>query len=195
VLSVLDFGEVERMPYIEMDFVRGMTLSFALAQAGQLPALAALRMARQIAWALATAHGQQLMHGGLKPDNILIEGNGDVKVMDFGLGMPVRINQPIPNPGFLAPEQLEAKEPDSRADFYSFGAVVYATATGKLPFPGSTAEEVRQKMATTQPDPPTSYAADLSPQLEKIVLECLSINPEGRFDTIDDLVKALEAID
>ena len=116
-------------------------------------------------------------------------------MMDFGLGMPVRINQPIPNPGFLAPEQLEAKEPDSRADFYSFGAVVYATLTGQQPFPGSTAEEVRQKMASTPPAPPTSFAADMSPQLEQIVLKCLTLQPEDRYSTAEELVKDLEAID
>lgn len=195
VLSVLDFGEAERMPYIEMEFARGTTLAFALAHAGQLPALASLRIARQIAWALAAAHGQQVMHGGLKPDNILLEGNGDVKVMDFGTGMPIRPNQPIANPGFLAPEQLESKEADSRADFYSFGAVVYAMVTGQLPYPGTTAEEVRQQMANGPPAPPTAMAGDMSPRLEQIVLRCLSPDPAARYDSIDAIVKDLEAID
>ncbi len=74
VLSVLDFGEAEKIPYIQTEFARGLTLAFMLEQAKALPMVAMVRLARQVAWGLAAAHGQQLMHGGLKPENILVEG-------------------------------------------------------------------------------------------------------------------------
>ncbi|MCG8463073.1 MAG: serine/threonine protein kinase, partial [Holophagales bacterium] len=194
ILSVLDFGEAERMPYVEMEFVRAMTLEHMLSEAGQLPVLAGVRLARQIAWAVQAAHAQQLMHGGLKPSNLLVEGNGDLKVMDFGLGMPVRPGRPVQDPAFLAPEQLEAREADSRADFYGFGAVSYTLLTGKSPFPGTTLEEVQQRIATSEPDPPTALVAEVPPKLEQILLRCLKKNPEERYNTIDQLVAELDEV-
>ena len=194
VLSVLDFGEAERLPYIEMEFARGFTLAYLLEQARQVPVVAGVRFAREIARGLAAAHNQQLMHSGLKPENILIDTLGLVKVMDFGLGMPVRAGAAVEAPGYLAPEQLEAREPDSRADFFSFGAVVYSMLTGKLPYPGSTSDEIRRKMAEGGPEVPTSLVAEIPPKLEEILLKCLQITPDQRYASADELVADLEDI-
>ena len=195
VLSVLDFGEAERMPYIETEYVRGMTLAYVLEQARQVPIVAGVRMARQIAWALAAAHGQQLLHGGLKPENILLEtAGGNVRVMDFGLQPPVRPGAEVPRPAFLSPEQLEGREPDSRADFFSYGVVVFYALTGKLPYPGASVGEVRQRIATEKPPAPTSLVADLPPRLENALLKCLAPNPDDRYSSIGELVRDLDAV-
>ncbi|MEM8993614.1 MAG: serine/threonine-protein kinase, partial [Acidobacteriota bacterium] len=195
VLSVLDFGEADRMPYIEGEYARGMTLAYVLEQARQVPVVAGVRMARQIAWALSAAHGQQLMHGGLKPENVLVEtAGGAVRVMDFGLHAPVRPGAEVPSPAYLAPEQLEGREPDSRADFFSYGVLVYHLLTGKLPYPGASVGEVRQRIATEQPAPPTSVVAEIPQALEALILKCLAPNPDQRFSSITELVDALDAI-
>ncbi|MEM9554976.1 MAG: protein kinase [Acidobacteriota bacterium] len=194
VLGVNDFGEAERIPYIATEFARGMTLAFMLEQAKQLPLVAGVRLARQMAWGLAAAHGQQLMHGSLKPENILVEGGGTVKLLDFGLTVPVRVGAAVPSPGFLAPEQLEGHEPDSRADFYSWGAVVYCMLTGQLPFAGSSVDEIRNAIVTQDPQPISAQVGDCPPALEELVLKCLGKKPEQRFESADALVEALDRV-
>ena len=194
VLSVLDFGEAERLPYIEMEFARGFTLAYLLEQARQVPVVAGVRFAREMARGLAAAHDQQLMHSGLKPENVLIDTLGTVKIMDFGLGMPVRAGAAIEAPGYLAPEQLEAREPDSRADFFSFGAVVYSMLTGKLPYPGSSSDEIRRRMAEGPPEVPTSLVAEIPPKMEEILLKCLQIAPDQRYESANQLASDLEDI-
>jgi len=193
VLSVLDFGEAEKIPYILMEYARGLTLAFVLEHAKALPTAAAVRLARQMAWGLAAAHGQQLMHGGLKPENVLIEGDGSVRLMDFGVGTPPRPGMIGGNPLFLAPEQLEGREPDSRADFYSWGAVVYAAATGRAPYPGGSVEEIRQRM-TQELESPTSLAGDLPRKLEEVLVRALGLAPEQRYQTVADLMADLEQV-
>lgn len=194
VLSVLDFGEAEKIPYIQMEFARGLTLAFVLEQAKALPMVAAVRLARQMAWGLAAAHGQQLMHGGLKPENVLIEGDGTVRLMDFGVGTPPRPGMVAGNPLFLAPEQLEGREPDSRADFYAWGAVVYAAATGRAPYPGSNADEIRQRMAAGELESPSGLAGEMPRKLDEILVRALGRTPEQRYQTVAELVADLEQV-
>ncbi len=191
VLSVLDFGEAEKIPYIQTEFARGLTLAFVLEQARALPIVAAVRLARQMAWGLAAAHGQQLMHGGLKPENVLIEGDGTVRLMDFGLGTPPRPGMVAMNPLYLAPEQLEGREPDSRADFYAWGAVVYAAVTGRPPYPGSNPDEVRQRMAAQELESPSSLVGDIPRKLEEVLLRALGRSPDQRYQTAAELVNDL----
>ncbi|XP_020907679.1 uncharacterized protein LOC110245723 [Exaiptasia diaphana] len=114
--------------------------------------------------------------------------------MDFGLGMPVRAGVAIEAPGYLAPEQLEAREPDSRADFFSFGAVAYSMLTGKLPYPGSSADEIRRRMAEGAPEVPTSLVAEIPPKMEEILLKCLQIAPDQRYESANQLANDLEDI-
>ncbi len=194
VLSVLDFGEAEKIPYILMEFARGLTLAFVLEQAKALPMVAVVRLARQMAWGLAAAHGQQLMHGGLKPENVLIEGDGTVRMMDFGVGTPPRPGQVAGNPHYLAPEQLEGREPDSRADFYSWGAVVYAAATGRPPYPGGSAEEIRARMASGELESPSGLAGEMPKKLDEILVRALGKAPEQRYQTVAELVADLEQV-
>lgn len=194
VLSVLDFGEAEKIPYIQTEFARGLTLAFMLEQAKALPMVAVVRLARQMAWGLAAAHGQQLMHGGLKPENVLVEVDGTVRLMDFGVGTPPRPGMVGGNPLFLAPEQLEGREPDSRADFYSFGAVVYAAATGRPPYPGGNADEIRQRMAQQELESPSSLAGEMPRKLEEVLIRALGRAPEQRYQTVAELVAELEQV-
>jgi eukaryotic-like serine/threonine-protein kinase len=193
VLAVLDFGESERIAYISMEFARGMTLAFILAQAKAVPLVGGVRMARQIAWGLAAAHGQQLMHGGLKPENILVESDGNVRVLDFGVSLPPRPGALITNPGFLAPEQLEGRDPDSRADFWGYGAVVFAMLTGRLPFPGGTVDEIRRALAATELPPPSTLV-EMPKSLEDILLRCLAKSPDGRYQSAAELVADLDNV-
>lgn len=193
VLSIYDFGEAERMPFVTGEFVRGMTLTQILERAGKLPPVAALRVARHIAWGLAAAHGHQVMHGALKPENVLIEGDGTVRVMDFGLSRAAGLlTSPQANLGYLAPEQLMEREHDSRADFWSFGAVIFHVLTGKPPLEGESLEALRLE-AGREPD--VASAIHDAPQgLVDVVVQCLKTNPEDRYPQVDQLLRTLEEI-
>ncbi len=185
VLGVLDFGETDSMPYISMEFARGMTLRFVIEQSRQVPVAAGLQIARQIGFALAEAHSQQLLHGGLKPENVLVETAGSVKVMDFGLALPGGSGIE-----YLAPEQLEGKGAQACSDVYGWGAVVYQMLTGQLPYAGSSVAELRQKHVMEDPAPPSTLC-ELPGELEQILLRSLARAPEQRYPTIGDLLSDL----
>lgn len=194
VLGVLDFGEADGMPYISCEFVRAMTLRQTLDHSRQVPLVAGVRIARQICFALLAAHQERLLHRGLKPQNVLVEANGGVKVMDFGLSGPVGAGGVVEGVEYLAPEQLEGREADPRADIYAFGVVLYEMFTGQVPYTAGTLEEMRQKLATEQPAPPSSQSAEIPAALEEIILRAMARAPEQRFETVDQLLESFEAL-
>lgn len=193
VLSIFDFGEAERMPFVTGEFVRGMTLDQVLERADRLPPMATLRVARQMAWGLAAAHGHQVMHGGLKPENVLLEGDGTVRVMDFGLSRAAGLlTSPQATLQYLAPEQLHEKDHDSRADFWSFGAIVFHLLVGKPPLEGESLEALRLA-ASSEPDV-AAAVRDAPPGLVEVVSRCLKIQPDDRYPQVDQLLRTLEQI-
>lgn len=192
VLSVYDFGEAERMPFVTGEFVRGMTLQQILERAAKLPPMAALRIARQMAWGLAAAHGHQVMHGALKPENVLIEGDGTVRVMDFGLSRAAGLLlSPQATLRYLAPEQLAEQDHDSRADFWSFGAIVFHLLAGRPPLEGDSVEALRLS-AGHEPD--LTPASDAPPSLLDVVSNCLKVKPDDRYPQVDQLLRTLEQV-
>ena len=193
VLSIYDFGEAERMPFVTGEFVRGMTVAQILERGGKLPPVAALRVARQMAWGLAAAHGHQVMHGALKPENVLVEGDGTVRVMDFGLSRAAGLlTSPQATLGYLAPEQLMEQDHDSRADFWSFGAVVFHVLAGKPPLEGESLEALRMEAGRT-PDVAAALH-DAPPGLVEVVSRCLQVNADDRYPQIEELLRTLEQI-
>ncbi len=200
VLRTFDFGDADGFPFISMEFVRGVTLKDLLEQSGRLPLSAGLHMARQLCRGLEAAHGQSVLHRDIKPENMIIEPTGNVKLMDFGIAQPIRRRKGdetsdgpiVGTPFYLAPEQLEGKEPDVRADIYACGVVLYEIFTGSLPFAGgkNLMQIISQKM-NEDPAPP-STRAEIPPGLEKIIMRCLERDREQRFATVTDLLQALE---
>lgn len=200
VLSVYDFGEAERMPFVSGEFLRGMALSDLLERAGKLPPLAALRAARQMAWGLASAHGHQVMHGALKPQNVLMEGDGTVRVMDFGLSRAAGLlTSSQSEMRYLAPEQLAQQDHDSRADFWSYGAVVFHLLVGRPPLGGDAAggdgHEALRAAAASSPDVSHDLAASGAPKgLVDVVARCLQLSPDDRYPSVEQLLRSLEQV-
>lgn len=194
VLSVLDFGEADGMPYISLEFVRAMTLRQMLDHSRQVPVVVGARIARQICFALQAAHQERLLHRGLKPQNVLVEPNGGVKVMDFGLSAPIGPGSVAEGLEYLAPEQLEGREADPRSDIYSFGVVLYEMLTGQVPYAAGTLEEMRQKLATEQPAALSGLSAEIPPSLEELILKAMARQPEHRFESVDQLLADLERL-
>lgn len=199
VLRTYDFGEFDGVPFISMEYVRGLTLRYMLDETGRLPFAAALRLAKQLCLGLGAAHKEGVIHRDIKPENLILEPNGNAKLMDFGIAQPVRKiagqvtgdGMILGTPHYLAPEQLEGREPDTRADIYACGMVIYEMFTGKLPFSGTTPMEIVQQHLNTAPRPPSEYWSSMPKALEALILRCLEKKPEGRWPNVTDLGRAL----
>ena len=201
VLRTYDFGEADGFPFISMEFVRGVTLKHLLEQSGRLPLSAGLHMARQLCQGLRAAHEQKVLHRDIKPENMIIEPAGTVKLMDFGIAQTIRrakgdetSDQPIVGtPYYLAPEQLEGKEPDERADIYACGVVFYEIFTGRLPFPSSNnlMQIISHKM-NEDPAPPSTVQKDIPSDLETVIMRCLERDRDARYPDVSALLGELE---
>jgi HAMP domain-containing protein len=202
VLRTFDFGEVGGIPFISMEYVRGVTLRFLLDQTGRLPLTAGLRVAKQLCAGLGAAHQVGVIHRDIKPENMIIEPSGNAKLMDFGIARPVQRVAPgqtqagfiVGTPHYLAPEQLEGKEPDQRADIYACGVVLFELFTGSLPFSGDNPMQVILKHLNEEPPRPSAVWSQMPGELEQIILRCLTKDRGKRFANADQLGSAIAAL-
>ncbi|HET9225054.1 MAG TPA: serine/threonine-protein kinase, partial [Thermoanaerobaculia bacterium] len=202
VLRTHDFGEIDGLPYISMEYVRGVTLRYLLDQTHRLPFSAGLRLAKQLCAGLGAAHAQGVMHRDIKPENLILEPTGNAKLMDFGIARPIKRIEAgqteagfiVGTPLYLSPEQLEGKEVDARADIYSTGVVLYEIFTGELPFNAPSAVEIMLKHLRDPPPSPRSHWPEIPPKLEVAILRCLEKDPEARYRTVEDLQRDLETL-
>ncbi|MBS1995991.1 MAG: serine/threonine protein kinase [Cyanobacteria bacterium SZAS LIN-2] len=210
--SVYKFGVSEKeYPYIVMDFIAGPSLAEVLAQEGFLDTPRALDLFIQIAEALEFAHGENLLHRGLKPSNIYVlvtTGGGDfVKVADFGIakvlpnpGRETKYMTPMGeefgNPNYMSPEQCLGNRLDQRSDIYSFGCVMYECMSGKVPHGSSNAMRVAFKQVSEEAKSLVERFNDLDipKDLDDVILACLQKNPDDRYNNVKELRLALEAI-
>ncbi len=202
VLRTYDFGELDRVAFISMEYVRGVTLRYMLDQAHRLPYSAGLRLGKQLCSGLGAAHAVGVIHRDIKPENLILEPTGNAKLMDFGIARPVSRLTPgqtqagfiVGTPQYLAPEQVQGGDIDTRADIYSTGVVLYEIFTGTVPFKADTAMEVLVKHLQDEPPAPSSRWPEMPPRLEAAILRCLRKNPAERFQRIEELHKELEAL-
>jgi serine/threonine-protein kinase len=175
VCRVYDIGEIDGSAYISMEYVDGEDLGSLLRRIGRLPGDKALEIARRLCAGLAAAHAKGVLHRDLKPGNIMIDGQGQVLIMDFGLaaiadqveGAEVRNG----TPAYMAPEQLSGKEVTERSDIYSLGLVLYEIFTGQRAF--------KTNDRTTAPSA-TSIVKDIDPGIERAIARCLDPDPAKR---------------
>jgi len=202
VLRTYDFGEIDGVPYISMEYVRGVTLRYLLDETERLPYSAGLRLAKQLCSGLAAAHAVGVLHRDIKPENLILEATGNAKLMDFGIARPVQREGPgqtqagwvVGTPQYLSPEQLQGQESDARADIYSCGIVLYELFTGRLPFAGATPVEIMFQHLKEEPAPPRAAWPEVPPRLEAAILRCLQKDPAARYPTVADLLHDLEGL-
>ena len=194
VLGVLDFAETDGMPYISVEYARGLTLRYLLERGGRMGLAAGLFLAHQVGQGLAAAHREGLLHLGVKPENVLVEPQGLARLMDFGLSPPVGSGLALSGVQYLAPEQLEGRGDDARSDVYALGAVLYETFTGQAAYSGSSPDEIRQMHLMQDPAPPSTLTEEMPPRLEQIIVRCLAKTPEQRHGTVEELIGDLEAL-
>jgi eukaryotic-like serine/threonine-protein kinase len=190
--------EVGALVFFVMSYIDGETLGSRLRREGRLKPAEAARILREVAWALAYAHRQALVHRDIKPDNILLErGSGRALVADFGIARVVAAAREgdsgegrlVGTPEYMSPEQALGEPVDGRSDLYSLGVVGYYALSGRLPFTGATATAIIGQQIS-QPAPPLD-AHTAPPQLIAAIERCLAKDPAQRFQTGEELAAAL----
>ena len=202
IVKVTDYGEHESSPYLVMTYLPGGTLKQKLA-GKPMPWQEAIKTMLPIARALDYAHRQGMIHRDVKPSNILITADGDPLLTDFGIAKIIDeestldltgTSAAVGTPEYMAPEQATAKSVDKRGDIYAFGIVLFEMLTGRRPFTANTPMAVLIKQATEPLPRPSQFVRNLPPQLEQILLQTLSKNPEERYQSMSELAAALEGI-
>ena len=183
VCRVYDLGQLNDIPYISMEYVDGEDLASLLRRIGRLPADKAVEIARKLCAGLAAAHEKGVLHRDLKPANVMIDGRGNVVIMDFGLaGVADQLQADVHSgtPAYMSPEQLAGTEVTARSDIYALGLVLYELFTGKRAFEAASLMELMQMQERGAPADITSVAKDLDPAVERVVLRCLERDPARR---------------
>jgi eukaryotic-like serine/threonine-protein kinase len=190
IVSIFDVGEnpQDHNSYIVLEYVAGEALNKILAREKILPPPRALKLAEEIAEALACAHAQGVIHRDIKPGNILVTEDGHPKIADFGIAklnlahftLPGRV---LGTPAYMAPEQLSGVAADGRSDLFSLGVILYAMVTGHSPFQGDSETTVCFKIANREPVAPSALNLDLSPALDAVIARAMAKDPEQRYQT------------
>ena len=178
--------------YIVMEFLRGTDLKTGIRSHGALAPRKVAQIGAQVCSALSVAHAHDIIHRDIKPQNIMIQPNGDAKVMDFGIARAknshlTQTNSVLGTAHYVSPEQAQGKELDATSDLYSLGVVMYEAATGKLPFEGDDAVSVALKQVNEQPVPPSQINPNVDENLEAIIMRCMDKDPRRRFRSADEL--------
>ena len=204
IVPLYDSGEADGQLYYVMPYEAGLSLRQRLALEGPLPEDEAVLALRDVCDALAHAHERGIVHGDIKPDNVLLSGHHAL-VTDFGVAKAVTDATardpaaataiPLGTPGYMAPEQI-AGDPgiDHRADIYAVGVLAYEILAGRPPFSGDTRQEILSAHLTHAPVPLATHRPDLPEALAGLVMKCLEKRPADRWQTAADLVERLDAI-
>jgi len=198
IITVYEVGRHEDQSFIAMAYVDGEPLSDELKRG--ITVERALRIGIQACDGLEKAHQAGIVHRDIKPDNMLIDSDGRIKILDFGLatfGESGGVGSKESTAGtahYMSPEQARGEEVDARSDVFSLGAVLYEILTGKRPFKGAHVEAVRYAILNENPEPPSSLNPDLPAELERVVLKALSKDRYERYPSAGELGADLEAV-
>jgi len=195
IVGLYDVGtNAEGVPYFVMEYVDGRTLEKVLDD-GPLPLEKAALWATDLAAAIARAHRAKVIHGDIKPANILITREGQVKLGDFGIA---RFATQVSNsgvlmgtPAYLSPEQIQGNAQDTRSDLFSLGIILYQMTTGVQPFSGSSVSAVCAQIVAIMPPPPSHHNPSLPVAFDRIVMRCLAKDPADRYATAEALGASL----
>jgi serine/threonine-protein kinase len=184
VCRVYDIGEAHGELYLSMEYVDGEDLAALLKRIGRLPVDKGVEIARKLCAGLAAAHVKGVLHRDLKPANIMIDGLGEVRIMDFGLAAVAdRLDGAdgrSGTPAYMAPEQLGGHEATKQSDLYALGLVLYEMFTGKAPFEAKTVEELRRLREAHHVTTPSTLIPEVGPAVERAILRCLDPDPKVR---------------
>ena len=196
IVNVYDWGHDQDTYFIVMEFVRGSDLKTAIQQRGAINQRKVAEIGSQVCQALTVAHQQDIIHRDIKPQNIMIQPDGNVKVMDFGIARAKnstadKTQTVLGTAHYTSPEQAQGQELTASSDIYSLGVVLYEAATGTLPFDGPDAVSVALMQVREEPPRPTAINPDIDPVFEAIIMTAMQKDPAARFATANDMRTAL----
>jgi serine/threonine protein kinase len=201
VCRMYDLGEEWLSIYISMEYVPGEDLKRFIHRAGHLNEAKAVDLAKQILEGLVEAHRLGVIHRDLKPQNIMIDRDGNAKIMDFGIARSLHTKGVtgagviIGTPEYMAPEQAEGRDVDHRADIYALGAILFEMVTGRVPFEGETPLSIVLKHRSEPPVDPQTINAQLSKGMSRVILKCLEKSRERRYQSAAAVIEDLANVE
>jgi serine/threonine protein kinase/Tfp pilus assembly protein PilF len=214
IATLYDYGETsDGHPFLVMELVQGRTLA-RMMRKGQMTLPLALQIIEDVALALTDAHARGIVHRDIKPQNIMVNDRGQVKVLDFGLAKqlnedPITVSEPeaqtllnmhtrsgalVGTPAYLSPEQAMGGNVDARSDLFALGGVFYECVTGQPAFPGSNLIEIAANVIHVEPPPPSTVNPDLPPELDSVILRALAKNAEKRYQSAAELISDVRSV-
>lgn len=200
VVRIFDLGEAQGVKFITMEFVDGEDLKAILRSKQKLQSKEAIRVIAQVARALEAAHAEGVVHRDLKPHNVMVDKQGKAAVMDFGVARSLEMQGYtqtgvlIGTPEYMSPEQAKGEHVDGRSDLYSLGLIFYELLTGKTPFKVDSTIGMLMKRIQERPVPPVELERDIPATVSDVVLKCLAVSPDQRYQSATELLLDLEAI-
>lgn len=196
IAQVYSYGICDGMPYIAMELASGGSLySIMNANPGKTDIARVVKICQQVAQALQCASDQGCVHGDIKPENILLDANGNAKLVDFGLaGMQKDTSEIWGTPYYISPEKVRKEPVDFRADMYSLGGTLYHALTGVAPFEGEDAIAVVKQRFYGQPKKPSEIRPELTPAIDEMVMKMLALEKENRYPSFEALLDAFKNV-
>ena len=195
IVNIYDVGSEDGLYYIVMEYVEGITLKTYIEKKGQLSFKESASIAIQVARGIEAAHGKNIIHRDIKPQNIMISTDGKVKVTDFGIAKAASSNtissDVMGSVHYASPEQARNGFIDARSDVYSLGIVMYEMITGRVPFDGDTTVAVAIQHLQEEIVKPSVYAPNIPVSFEGIILKCTQKTPDRRYQSMAELLNDL----
>ncbi|HVT04487.1 MAG TPA: protein kinase [Thermoanaerobaculia bacterium] len=200
VLRTYDYGEAEGNYFISMEYVRGYTLSELLEETPKMAPRLAMGVSRQISRGLQAAHEQGVIHRDIKPQNVLIDQKGEVKLMDFGIARVAEAEAMtqqglvVGTPHYMSPEQVQGKSLEASTDVYSMGIMMYEMVCGERPFDSTSLTAVLTAHITEAAIPPIEKRPEIGAEISGIIMKCLTKDPRQRYQNSGELLTALDRL-
>ncbi len=201
VCQMFDLGEEKGAHFITMEYVHGEDLKQLIRKVGRLSAGQAILVAKQVCEGLEEAHRLGVVHRDLKPQNIMVDQEGNARIMDFGIARSLHARGitgagvMIGTPEYMSPEQVEGKEVDQRSDLYSLGVILYEMVTGRVPFEGDTPFTIGIKHKSEIPRDPKDLNPQIPEDLSRLILKCLEKDKEKRYQSAGELRSGLSKME
>jgi serine/threonine-protein kinase len=200
VLRTHDFGECDGVPYVTMEYLKGVTLRSLLDSRGRLPLTLTLRIARQVAEGLEAAHAVGVIHRDIKPANVLFDIRGDAKIMDFGLAAPVagviaaEAENLMGSPRYMSPEQIRGERVDARADLYALGIMLFELCGGLPPYDSPRVNDILAMHLEAPVPSLLDTMPDLPADLDALVRRMMEKRPEHRPQSAAEVAEILKIL-
>ena len=201
IVTVIDRGEDDGRQFIVFEYVEGENLKELLMRTGPLPISRVVELALEMARALSFAHQLGLVHRDVKPQNVLLNGDGRAKMTDFGIARSLDVDRGVTDSGtilgtsfYIAPEQAKGERIDAQTDIYSLGCVLFELLTARVPFEGESFVAVAMRHVNDPAPDVRELRTDVPPRLAALVARALEKDPAARFRTMQEVIVELEAV-